>query len=1310
MGDDLWEQLHEAAPAHEDIEHHFVTGAVMKYWNAIRQATYVRNSIYTATDSNTKKRIVGIEIPDGAIRNLLGRIEGGGSTVDAGQLITDILRNNLHYQLETGIEVVRGRVSREPVVELIPPNEAAARDLMSMGVLAEYGVNTVYYVPNRNTFQVVSRILERYPVQPANAGAVQPSLRQRQPASRLQNTTAEKAFTPAQSTTWHIQKAAFEGVSLVNPEDQQNAIALVTNLSGIEFMGRTMAPEYADDTYGTKSNGVHISAANLPELIDKIEASQRTEAQGSRTLDQLLAAAKKARAANKSLVVSVDDPAISDSTSQVALEEELDHAMQAKAGMGALRNHLRDSAMKFASVSPQGARAKWNLRLKYGYKFGNDNSAATEIGARLMRNRIQELNLTPDEANQLAELYATLLEKEYGSERAAPIIRRLESAGTLTRGKTAGPDGNGLGSASGNEGTGDTGKAEPSLRSAARKAARPLVDFLDEEGLIEGSKEALDSLVKVLNPRRGTPTEILDSIYKRKGELDASVYQMVRHVDAWAKLMDKTMDRAQMIDFIDRMKTGKAQRTRQLDTISNFLRQVDDALYSEWVSHVPTAQYLENHYRVLWKVIPGSPQAQRRRGGTGKKGMEGSRGFMKEHKLADMSEGIRLGGEPWTYNPIRMFVMHYSDVMKYVTAQRLWKDWKTMGVRRFVRGLGTPPPGFERLDDRIAKVYFRAEPGLVHAGEWYVEENAARLMNNTLGVDHIRKHSAGRALLAIKNVSTAAELSFSPFHLMFESSEAVSSLMAIGLRQVNNLGLRQGRPGQIAKGLKTMGTAIKAPVSMAVSGGNARKAFENLTAFSQTPAGRNWLRTYPNAVQDVQTFFEGGGKLTVPDEYRLGAAKSLREYWKEASAKKPHLYGSAIIRALPALNDKVMHPLFEVFIPNVKLGFFLAEYNLAKEEYSDRLASGEMTHLQLARKIVDSLDNRFGELNFDNLFWGRTFKTTMQLAFRSVTWRLGNWRGNYNAVKNLGTEIRRGAKEGKWPLLDQDSAWLLSMFLWTALAGGIINYVSTGKLPRELKDIVYPHLGHMRVSFPSYMRDQMHAWHDPWGYITSGLMGEIGRVIDVLENKDFYSNEVFNEDDPAVRRFFDKTKHLVPVSFGLSSFYAARKEGADTTGKVAGFFGFPKAPAYVDQTPAEQLATKYIAGHREVGGRTSQQAEAADSRSAIRNIYRRGGDATDAIQRGLNKGVIRKRELPGLRKQAQQPKLLGLISSLSVAEQMKVYDKASDEERQQIWREVKRKALRNLDTPKEWTPLAEKLAAKYFNVRPHRGLEAPAGF
>jgi hypothetical protein len=41
-------------------------------------------------------------------------------------------------------------------------------------------------------------------------------------------------------------------------------------------------------------------------------------------------------------------------------------------------------------------------------------------------------------------------------------------------------------------------------------------------------------------------------------------------------------------------------------------------------------------------------------------------------------------------------------------------------------------------------------------------------------------------------------------------------------------------------------------------------------------------------------------------------------------------------------------------------------------EYRNELADGRMTEAELARKVVNSVENRFGELNFDNLWWDHT--------------------------------------------------------------------------------------------------------------------------------------------------------------------------------------------------------------------------------------------------------------------------------------------------------------------------------------------------
>lgn len=159
-----WEDLYEASPTHETREHHLITGAVMRFWNPIKEAAQLRNSIFTATDSKTGKRVVGIDIPDGEIGRLLPRIEGGHSTVNAAQLESDVLRNGLTYELETGIQVRRNKVSRESVIQLIPQTQDAARRLIALGVAYERGVTAVYYVPNKNTSVILNRVLAEFPV------------------------------------------------------------------------------------------------------------------------------------------------------------------------------------------------------------------------------------------------------------------------------------------------------------------------------------------------------------------------------------------------------------------------------------------------------------------------------------------------------------------------------------------------------------------------------------------------------------------------------------------------------------------------------------------------------------------------------------------------------------------------------------------------------------------------------------------------------------------------------------------------------------------------------------------------------------------------------------------------------------------------------------------------------------------------------------------------------------------------------------------------------------------------------------------
>ena len=80
---------------------------------------------------------------------------------------------------------------------------------------------------------------------------------------------------------------------------------------------------------------------------------------------------------------------------------------------------------------------------------------------------------------------------------------------------------------------------------------------------------------------------------------------------------------------------------------------------------------------------------------------------------------------------------------------------------------------------------------MVNAGEWYVEENTGRILNNFLSKDYIRDSKIGKSLLALKNITTSIELSLSPFHASYVSLATQSSQIGMGIQKIVNKGIGQ---------------------------------------------------------------------------------------------------------------------------------------------------------------------------------------------------------------------------------------------------------------------------------------------------------------------------------------------------------------------------------------------------------------------------------------------------------------------------------------------------------------------------------------
>jgi len=759
--------------------------------------------------------------------------------------------------------------------------------------------------------------------------------------------------------------------------------------------------------------------------------------------------------------------------------------------------------------------------------------------------------------------------------------------------------------------------AEPKKENIAKKTVKSFFDN-DIAPMFKSKAEALvetaKAVVNTLSPKTGVDKGVVNKFYEMVGDRNKSATLIDKQIGEYKKTFDKMSD-TDRISFVDRMKNGETQPTPELDAIAKTISKLDSDMYDEITKYNPNLAWKENHFRVLWKKVPGS-EKEKYWSFLSKRPVRGSRGFFKQSTLRSMSEGIEKGGVPYSTNPVEMFEMSYNDGMKYITAQRIIESFKKDNIIKFVKSGQDVPDGYTKINDSLANVYFKGDQGMVKTGEYYIQEAPGRMLNNMLSRDYIRDTKLGSSLMGIKNFYTGIELGISPFHAVAISLEQIASGAGIGVRKIVNL-------GDVKGGIKDIVTAPFSPKTTFSLGRDFFK-FSTVKDFENSDGGKKFLEKNPNAKQYVDDFFKGGGLMKQHEELKSNTYKALKENLGKDN------YIGATMRALPALNEGVMSPLFNVYIPSLKVGLFMKEFPLVLAENKAALESGKVTREELSRKVVDGIDNRLGEMNFDNLYWNRTFKTASQFMLRSVTWKLGNIRQMGGAAPEQAIEFVNAIKEGRRPNLSPKMAWLLGLSLIQVVLASVIQHASLKKDDedkdlKDFKDIVAPRINSddnkERVVIPTYYKDLLHFWHAPGEYVSSGISGPLGKMMDVYNNKDFYNYEIRDENDPATKQLIDAGKYVMPKPFSVTSFQKMKEKGEPVSKQALSFMGFNKAPGYLEHSDLEsEILDLYRIRNTSV--KPLKMKEANDKKKEIRDMYKKDVKkaqvmADEAVKSGL---------------------------------------------------------------------------------------------
>ncbi len=694
--------------------------------------------------------------------------------------------------------------------------------------------------------------------------------------------------------------------------------------------------------------------------------------------------------------------------------------------------------------------------------------------------------------------------------------------------------------------------------------------------------------------------------------------------------------------------------------------------------------YIENYFPHIWEDPNKAANVFAKT--VAKRPFEGSKAFLKQRTYNTFEEGLDAGLKPVSDNPVDLTLLKIRDMDKYVAAHNTINYLKEKGAAGVVKTGQKPPDGATKIDDKISEVRYINDKGeLVTSGHLYADEPAATVINNFLspgltGSKFAAVRDAYKTWKYVGNLMNQAQLGLSAFHAAFTTIDAATSKMAAGINQ-----LAQGRP---VTALRSFAEVPVSPITNLIRGDKIYR--EGLTPGSTD--------AYSQAMADLVT--EAGGRFKMDDFYHTKAAQKMMDAFKRGN-----LLGG-LVRTPSAALDIASRPLMEWLVPRQKLGVFA---DLAKNTV-DRLGP-DATKDQLREalgKDWDTVDNRMGQLVYDNLFWNKTVKDLAMASVRSVGWNLGDIRELGGAVKDTITLPRRVQRSYKGenmpvPVVTQRMAYAMALPLMSGMIGAVTQYLFTGQGPQELKDYFFPKTGNTdengnpeRLNLPTYMKD-VYAYADhPLKTLANKAHPLIGLTSQMLSNKDYYGTEIRNSDDPFVQQLTDLAKH-VGKSFLPFSLQGAMKEkerqGSPTT-KALSFFGFNPAPKNIDTTKAQDLAYEIYAQSK---GDEPKTKEAAARNKEIGDLVRlrklgKDDDFQTEYQKAVKAGVISPADMKSINQRMKGSFFQYAVGRMTIDDAVKVYEIATPEEKTLLQKQMTTK-INNAQAKGHITPqVAKKLA------------------
>ena len=561
--------------------------------------------------------------------------------------------------------------------------------------------------------------------------------------------------------------------------------------------------------------------------------------------------------------------------------------------------------------------------------------------------------------------------------------------------------------------------------------------------------------------------------------------------------------------------------------------------------------------------------------------------------------------------------------------------------------------------------------GVLTLGHWAMPKEVATIISNHLSPGfgsnkNILVRNTYDFLRQQRNLMLQISHGLSAFHGINIGTDAINSYMALGFQKLG----RGDWEGALESFKSAPGAFTTAPLLGREVARAMRQPLEDITD--------------PVMRMVVEGVMAGGGQASLDAAYRNDSAASLVQsirgvkFGKTTGEKAAGIAMTPMHAAMAAI-EKISAPIMKYQVPYTKLGVMhlnaMDIYEQAnKKGWDDVRIADEMA------KAWNFVENRMGQLNYDNLNWHRMLKEVVMVVFRAPGWTLGSIREFGGAVTDTATlPWRLGTDQD---VVTSRMGYAVGAAVSYAIQGFFIQWLlGSGEPPEELKDLYFPKTGRKnadgsdeRLSMPHYTKDII-AWStDPIKTIQHKLNPIWGSGKDLWDNEDYFGRAIRGKDP---EKWLQETVQYYLYNnftpFSVRNAYKLHQDGVSITESVAiGLSGISPAPAHITRTPAQKRAIDYLRGR---GGKRHVSQEDAEHQDRRRNLIRdlRSGKIISKDSERWEGFTFKQRK--SILRDSKQTAFETSFKRLTFDEAVNVFAVASKDERLQVWDRLLKKRI-----------------------------------